>query len=80
MNDEFDEGQEQERKLTNRLTTGRSRSWNATRHSAEQQAVKLEAERVALADRNVQIQTELDGLKQNQRDHIAAVASTQETQ
>lgn len=46
--------------------------------SAEQQAVKLEAERVSLAERNVQMQTELDGLKQNQRDHIAAVASTQE--
>jgi hypothetical protein len=42
-----------------------------------QQAVKLEAERVQLADRNVQLQTELDGLKQNQRDHIAAVAATQ---
>lgn len=45
--------------------------------SAEQQAVKLEAERASLAERNVQAQTELDGLKQNQRDHIAAVASTQ---
>jgi hypothetical protein len=45
--------------------------------AATQQAVKLEAERAQLADRNVQIQTELDGLKQNQRDHIAAVAATQ---
>jgi LPS O-antigen subunit length determinant protein (WzzB/FepE family) len=43
----------------------------------KQQAVKAEAERVSLAEHNVQIQTELDGLKQNQRDHIAAVASTQ---
>ncbi|HEX5471635.1 MAG TPA: hypothetical protein VFW73_07095, partial [Lacipirellulaceae bacterium] len=43
----------------------------------EQQAVKLEAERVALVQRNAQIQTEIDGLKQNQRDHIAAVAATQ---
>jgi hypothetical protein len=46
--------------------------------SAEQQAAKSEAERVLQAERNVQMQTELDGLKQNQRDHIAAVASTQE--
>jgi len=45
--------------------------------AASQQAVKLEAERAQLAERNVQIQTELDGLKQNQRDHIAAVAATQ---
>jgi predicted Holliday junction resolvase-like endonuclease len=45
--------------------------------SEKQQAVKSEAERVSLAERNVQIQGELDGLKQNQRDHIAAVASTQ---
>jgi hypothetical protein len=45
--------------------------------AAEQQVVKLEAERASLVDRNNQIQTELDGYKQNQRDHIAAVASTQ---
>ena len=45
--------------------------------TAKQQAAKLEAERVSLAERNAQIQTELDGLKQNQREHIAAVASTQ---
>ncbi len=43
----------------------------------EQQAVKLEAERVALMEGNQRMQTELDGLKQNQRDHIAAVAATQ---
>src|SRR5262245_21057722 len=43
----------------------------------EQQAVKLEAERVSLADRLAQIQTERDTLVQSQRDHIAAVASTQ---
>jgi hypothetical protein len=45
--------------------------------SKEQQAVKLEAEKVALDEHNKQIQAELDGLRQNQRDHIAAVASTQ---
>jgi hypothetical protein len=47
------------------------------KEAAEQQLAKLETERVALADRNVQIQTELDQLKQQQREHIAAVASTQ---
>ena len=45
--------------------------------SEKQQAVKLETERALLAERNVQIQTELEGLRQNQREHIAAVASTQ---
>lgn len=42
-----------------------------------QQLVKSEAERASLAERNVQQQTELEGLRQNQRDHIAAVAATQ---
>lgn len=42
-----------------------------------QQLVKAESERASLAERNVQQQTELEGLRQNQRDHIAAVASTQ---
>jgi predicted nucleic acid-binding Zn-ribbon protein len=45
--------------------------------SKEQQAVKLEAEKVALDEHNKQTQAELDGLRQNQREHIAAVASTQ---
>jgi cell division protein FtsL len=44
---------------------------------AEQQVAKSEQERVSLAERFAQIQTERDGLVQNQRDHIAAVASTQ---
>jgi hypothetical protein len=44
---------------------------------AIQQATKLEQERVALVERNLQAQTELEGLRQNQREHIAAVASTQ---
>src|SRR3954471_2214341 len=34
--------------------------------AAEQQAAKLDAERVSLAERNTLIQAELDGLKQNQ--------------
>jgi hypothetical protein len=42
-----------------------------------QQNVKLEAEESAQAERLVQMQTELDGLKQHEREHIAAVASTQ---
>jgi hypothetical protein len=45
--------------------------------AAVQQITKVEQERVALADRNVQMQTELEGLRQNQRQHIATVASTQ---
>jgi cell division protein FtsL len=44
---------------------------------AEQQAAKLDAERVALTERYSAAQTELESLRQNQRDHIAAVASTQ---
>ncbi|MCC7476561.1 MAG: hypothetical protein IT425_14315 [Pirellulales bacterium] len=43
----------------------------------KQQAVKLEAELVAMVDQNKQIQAELDGLRQNQRDQVSAVASTQ---
>jgi len=44
---------------------------------AEQQVAKLDSERVSLTERYAQAQTELEGLRQNQRDHIAAVASTQ---
>jgi hypothetical protein len=44
----------------------------------KQQAVKLEAERVSLAERNVAIQTELDQLKQTQRENTALVAATEE--
>jgi hypothetical protein len=44
----------------------------------KQRAVALETEKVALDTSNKQLQTELDSLRQNQRDHIAAVASTQE--
>jgi predicted RNase H-like nuclease (RuvC/YqgF family) len=46
--------------------------------ATEQQMVKLEAERVSLAERLTQTQAQLDGQIQNQRDHIAAVASTQD--
>jgi hypothetical protein len=44
---------------------------------AEQQVAKLDSERVSLTERYAQAQTELEGLRQNQRDHIAAVAATQ---
>jgi hypothetical protein len=47
------------------------------KEAAEQQLAKLETERVALADNNVRLQTELDQLRQQQREHIAAVAMTQ---
>jgi hypothetical protein len=46
--------------------------------AAEQQLRKLETERESLADRNVQIQAELDQLKQQQREQLASVSSTQE--
>ncbi len=46
--------------------------------SAQQQVKKLEAERVALTDRNAGIQAELDQLKAERRDATAAVAATQQ--
>lgn len=46
--------------------------------AATQRAVTLEGEKVALDAGNKQLQAELDTLRQNQRDGIAAVASTQE--
>jgi predicted nucleic acid-binding Zn-ribbon protein len=46
--------------------------------SAQQQVRKLEAERVALVDRNAGIQTELDQLKAERREATAAVAVTQQ--
>ena len=44
---------------------------------AEQQSAKAETERDSLAQRLAQLQVAHDGLVQNQREHIAAVASTQ---
>jgi chromosome segregation ATPase len=49
----------------------------AEKNAAVQQLSKLATERESLADRNVQIQAELDGLRQTQREQVAAVASTQ---
>ncbi len=63
------------------LTTAHNRrveELSTEKEAAEQQVRKLETERVSLADRNVQIQTELDQLKQQQREQIASVSSTQE--
>src|SRR5438874_994550 len=45
--------------------------------AVEQQVAKSEAERVSLAERLNLVQTELEGLRQNQRVAIAAVDSTQ---
>lgn len=47
------------------------------KEAAEQNLAKLETERVALADDNVRLQTEYDALRQKEREHIQAVASTQ---
>jgi hypothetical protein len=49
----------------------------AEQQAAEQQATKLETERNLLVQTNASIQGELDQLKQQQRDHTAAIASTQ---
>jgi hypothetical protein len=46
--------------------------------AAEQQVRKLESERVALADRNLQIQNELDSLRANERSQLATMTATQE--
>jgi hypothetical protein len=50
---------------------------NAEKTAAVQQAAKLETERTLLANTNAAIQGELDQLKQQQREHTAAIASTQ---
>jgi hypothetical protein len=49
----------------------------AEKEDAENQAAKLATQREALAKLNVQIQAKVDQLQQQQREHIAAVASTQ---
>ncbi len=46
--------------------------------AAEQQVRKLETERVSLADRNVQIQAELEQLRQKQGEQLATMTATQE--
>jgi hypothetical protein len=50
----------------------------AARVAEEQQAAKLETERAMLAQTNVEIQGELDQLKQQQRDRLAAFTATQQ--
>jgi hypothetical protein len=49
----------------------------AEKEDAENQAAKLATQREALAKLNVQIQATVDQLQKQQREHIAAVASTQ---
>ena len=51
---------------------------SANLEAVQQQIRKLESERTMLVDRNVGIQAELDQLKQQSRDRIAAVAATQQ--
>lgn len=67
---EFTQLQTQYNRLESSLTS--------EREAAEQQVRKLEAERIALVDRNVDIQNELDQLKQERREATAAVAATQQ--
>lgn len=62
--------QSQYQHLESRLT--------AELEAAQQEVRKLETERVALQDQNTAIQKDLDQLKQNGRQAIAMVASTQE--
>lgn len=56
----------------------REEELKAETEAAEQQVRKLEAERVALVDRNAAILAELEQKRQDERQHIAAVAATQE--
>jgi hypothetical protein len=51
---------------------------NAETQAARQQLSKLETERASLAERNIQIQGELDQLKQQQREQLASVSATQD--
>jgi predicted nucleic acid-binding Zn-ribbon protein len=62
------------------LTTAHNRRVEelaAEKDAALQQVSKLASEEQSLSDRNVQIQAELDGLRQKEREQVAAVASTQ---
>ena len=71
----------EERAKNEQLVTAHNRrveELDREKTAAEQQVTKLETERASLANTNVQIQTERDALVQNQRDHIAAVAATQD--
>lgn len=79
--DSLDKQLQTARAETEQLKTAHNRRVEelmALTEAAQQQVRKLESERVSLADRNVQIQTELDQLKQQQREQIASVSATQE--
>lgn len=72
---------QQEQAKSEQLTTAHNRrveELDAEKEAASQQVAKLESERVSLVDRNVQIQTELDGLRQKEKEQLAAVSATQE--
>jgi myosin heavy subunit len=56
----------------------RDEELQAAVNAEKQQVAKLESERNSLVERNALIQTELDQQKQDQRNHIAAVAATQD--
>ena len=78
--DDFNDKLAKAKSENTRLETEHNRKVEDLEHekiSAELQVAKLESERAGYVDRNTQLQTEVDGLKQNQRDHIAAFAATQ---
>jgi hypothetical protein len=62
------------------LTTAHNRrveELTSEKDSAREQVAKLSSEQQGLEDRNVAMQAELEGLRQTQREQVAAVASTQ---
>ena len=67
----------QENEQLKQLHNLREEELTAEKVAAERRLAQLEMERVALVERNSQIQTELDQLKQERRDATAAVAATQ---
>ena len=73
---QLDQATQENAQLT-QLHNLREEELTAEKEAAERRLAQLEAERVALVERNVQIQTELDQLKQERRDATAAVAATQ---
>jgi hypothetical protein len=66
-----------EKDAANNLHNNKVLELEREKSSAVAQVAKLETELQTASANNLSIQAELDGLKQNQRDHIAAVASTQ---
>jgi len=73
---QLDQANQENTQLT-QLHNLREEELTAEKLAAERRLAQLEQERVNLVERNVQIQTELDELKQERRDATAAVAATQ---